>query len=208
MIDRLVSSATTREGGVTMKSFIAGLIVGIILVPVAFYFYMRSGLAPVATDAPPMPMEKFFAKTALHAKLKESMPRTVPVPADDTTFLAGAQVYTHNCARCHGRIGAPEWPGAKGMFPHPPQLLESGHMVTDDPPGVTFWKAQNGIRLSGMPAFRGTLSTTQLWQVSLMLANADKLPDAVRQVLTVPPPAPPKPAKRGAKGAPASRTKN
>jgi thiosulfate dehydrogenase len=34
----------------------------------------------------------------------------------------------------------------------------------------------NGIRLSGMPAYNGSLSDTQLWQVSLMLAKADKLP--------------------------------
>jgi thiosulfate dehydrogenase len=168
-----------------MKTFIVGLIIGILLPPVGFYLYMISGKAPVATNEPPMPMEKFFAKTALHAKLKEAMPRTVPMAANEAAFLAGAEVYKNSCSACHGMIGR-DAPVSEGMFPHPPQLLEPHHRVTDDPPGETFWKVQNGIRLSGMPAFRGSLSTAQIWQVSLMLANADKLSPSVTQQLTVP----------------------
>jgi hypothetical protein len=34
-----------------------------------------------------------------------------------------------------------------------------------------------------MPGFSQSLSETQMWQVSLLLANADKLPDAAKQVL-------------------------
>jgi thiosulfate dehydrogenase len=174
-----------------MKAFIVGLIIGILLVPVGFYFYARSGDAPIATAAPSLPFERYFAKTALHAKLQKAMPRTVPVAANAATFEAGASVYMHNCAMCHGTLGAGEPSASKGMFPHPPQLLEGIEMVTDDPPGATFWKVQNGIRLSGMPAFRETLSAQQIWQVSVMLANANKLPLPVLQTLSnVPAPAP------------------
>jgi mono/diheme cytochrome c family protein len=58
--------------------------------------------------------------------------------------------------------------------------------VTDDPAGETYWKAANGIRLTGMPGYRGTLTDTQLWQVSLMLANADKLPASVKAAVAAP----------------------
>ena len=56
--------------------------------------------------------------------------------------------------------------------------------VTDDPPAETFWKVANGIRLTGMPGFKQSLSETQMWQISLMLANADKLPRSVTALLT------------------------
>jgi len=56
--------------------------------------------------------------------------------------------------------------------------------VTDDEPGETYWKVANGIRLTGMPAFKQSLSDTQMWQVSLLLANANKIPDSVKQALT------------------------
>ena len=71
------------------------------------------------------------------------------------------------------------------MFPRPPELFK-GTGVTDDPAGETYWKVSNGIRLSGMPAYGNTLSKDQMWQVSLLLANADKLPPPVRDNLQKP----------------------
>ena len=167
-----------------MKTFIVGLIVGVLLVPVAIYLYLQTGRAPVATSAPPLPLEEFFAATALHAALKKEAPKDVPLKADEATYTAGARVYRENCAMCHGLPNQPVPVPAKGMFPPPPQLFKTEEMVTDDPPGVTFWKAKNGIRLSGMPGFSASLSDKQLWQVSLLLANADKLPAATQRNLS------------------------
>ena len=61
------------------------------------------------------------------------------------------------------------------MYPKPPLLLE-GKGVTDDEPGESYWKIFNGFRLTGMPGFSKSLSETQMWQMSLLVANADKLP--------------------------------
>jgi hypothetical protein len=60
---------------------------------------------------------------------------------------------------------------------------------TDDPPQVSYWKVKNGIRLTGMPTFKGILDDTQMWQLALFVANADKLPDSAK-ILLVPEPAP------------------
>jgi hypothetical protein len=68
------------------------------------------------------------------------------------------------------------------MFPKPPQLFR-GKGVTDDPASETYWKAANGIRLSGMPSFKTKLSDTQLWQVSQLLAHANEIPESVKKVL-------------------------
>lgn len=174
-----------------MGKFIIGLIIGILLVPVGFYFYCVSGHAPVATSAAPMPLERFFAKTALHATLRRDAPKTHSTKATEGELMAGAHVYAHHCAVCHGLPDKPPTDVAKGMFPRPPQLLKPGEMVTDDPAGVTFWKAKNGIRLTGMPGFGGSLSESQMWNVSLMLANADKLPPDVRTFLESPGQMPP-----------------
>ena len=55
--------------------------------------------------------------------------------------------------------------------------------MTDDPPGESYWKIANGIRMTGMPAFDKSMNTTQMWQISLLIANADKLPDSVKSGL-------------------------
>jgi thiosulfate dehydrogenase len=176
---------------VLVKKFIVGLIVGIVLVPIALFLYFVSGRAPVAAIDAPLPLERLYAGAAIHARMSREMPQNVPLQVDTATYLAGADLYKHYCSGCHGLINRPESPVAKGMSPHPPQLLEPDAMVTDDPPGATFWKVKNGIRLSGMPSFQTALSEEQMWQVSVTLANADKLPDVVRQDLTFVPPAMP-----------------
>ena len=59
--------------------------------------------------------------------------------------------------------------------------------VSDDEPGETYWKVANGIRLTGMPAFNQVLTDTEMWQVTLLLKNADQqLPDPVTKILTTP----------------------
>jgi len=74
--------------------------------------------------------------------------------------------------------------------------------VSDDPPGETYWKVANGVRLTGMPAYKDVLTDTQMWQVSLLLANADKpLPPAAVAVLNgETAPAPPATTGQGSTG--------
>ena len=168
-----------------MKTFVLGVIVGMIVVPLFVYCYLVSGAAPAATSAPPMPFERRLAHKALNARIAKEMPSSVPIQADDANLVAGAQVYRHHCAICHGLPGQPEGGFAQGMFPHPPKLTE-GRGVTDDEPGETYWKVANGIRLSGMPSFHQSLSETEMWQVSLLVAHADKLPQAAKGILAAP----------------------
>ena len=168
-----------------MKKFFFGLILGLLIPAAIGYGYFRFGYAPVATSASPMPFEKAMARMALHARLaKEAPTKEAPVAADETNLAAGAAVYSENCAFCHGLPNQKPTMAAKGMFPLPPQLFEKDEMVTDDPAGVTYWKVSNGIRMTGMPGFGEMLTPTQMWQVSLLLAKADKLPPPVQGALT------------------------
>src|SRR6266498_616687 len=169
-----------------MKKFLLGLILGFLLVPSAVYFYFSSGRAPVATASEPMPFEKSLARMALHARMEKEMPNSVPVTADDAAYVGGIAVYKEHCAVCHGLPGQPQTAISSGMFPDPPKLME-GKGVTDDPPAETYWKVAGGIRMTGMPGFEKTLSTTQMWQVSLLCANADKLSPALKANLALAP---------------------
>ena len=127
---------------------------------------------------------------ALNARIAMEMPKTVPIPANEANFAAGAQIYREHCAVCHALPGQRETAIALGMYPKPPKLLE-GKGVTDDPAAESYWKVANGIRLTGMPGFRGALSETQVWQVSLLVAQADKLPKSVVDSLSAAPAASP-----------------
>jgi mono/diheme cytochrome c family protein len=177
-----------------VKAFILGIVIGVLLIFVGAWFYFSTGRAPVAAADPPMPFEKKLAKAAQHARIDRD-PHTdpAPVPATEATFLAGADIYKQNCAVCHGLPGESQSAIALGMFPKPPELFH-GTGVTDDPAWETYWKAKNGFRLTGMPGFKDHLNDTQLWQVSVLLANADKISPAVKAALTSPPAMPASPA--------------
>ena len=165
--------------------FIGGLILGLLIVPFGAYLYFTGGAAPVATTDSDMPFENYFAHKALNARIAKDMPKNVPIQPTETNYVAGAELYKQHCGVCHGLPLSPKTAIATGMYPRPPQLFQ-GKGVTDDEPGETYWKIFNGIRLTGMPGFSKTLSETQMWQMALLLANADKLPPAAKAALVAP----------------------
>jgi mono/diheme cytochrome c family protein len=170
-----------------MGKFILGVIIGIVLVPISVYYYFASGRVPVATSGAPLPFEHTLVHAAMKAAVREA-PQSPPLAPSEAIYLAGARVFRDNCAGCHGSPGHPSQFG-RSEYPQAPQLFEKDEMVTDDPPGATYWKVKNGIRLSGMPGFGRMLSDEQMWQVSLLLAHADKIPPAAAQELAAAPPA-------------------
>jgi len=177
-----------------MRLYLFGFISALALLIAGGSAIIGLGLVPVATSSPPLPFERFITGIALDARISREAPTSSPIKPSDDVYLAGAKVYENDCAVCHGLPGQEQTAIAKGEFPKPPKLLE-GKGVSDDPPGETYWKVANGIRLTGMPGFGGSLTTDQMWQVSLLLANCDKLPPTVLSDLqgaTLPPTAPAK----------------
>jgi thiosulfate dehydrogenase len=168
-----------------VKRFIIGLLLGFLVVPFGVYLYFASGSAPVATTDSDLPFETLLAHKALNARLAKDVPKNVPVQATEGNYLDGADLYKRHCAVCHGLPLTPKSSIAAGMYPRPPQLFE-GKGVTDDPPAETYWKIFNGLRLTGMPGFSKSLTENQMWQIAILLANADKLPASAKAALVAP----------------------
>jgi thiosulfate dehydrogenase len=155
------------------------------------YYYFASGMAPAAAGDPPMPFERKLANRSLDAHIEKANVPTPPVAANDESLIAGAKLYKDNCAVCHGLPDQTPPVIAGNMFPHA-TLMFKGKGVSDDPPQESYWKIVNGIRLTGMPAFKSQLNDTQMWQLALLVAGSDKLSDAVKkELLPEPPPAAP-----------------
>jgi mono/diheme cytochrome c family protein len=180
-----------------MGRIFLGIILGVLLVPIAVLSWFHFGQVPVAVADPPLPQERLITSVPLNARIDREIVKTPPIPADGPNLVAGAEVYRVQCATCHGYHGKSSLFGPH-MFPDAPALWEKHHNgevvgVSDDPPGETYWKVANGIRLSGMPSYKDVLTETEMWQVSLLLANADKpLPPAAVDILNgeaAPPPA-------------------
>ena len=180
--------AKGKGSGGGFGKVLLGFVLGVVLVVAGVAGYLRWGAPPVATADKPFPFEKAIVSVPLNARIARQIQQP-PFGIGEDVFEGGAKVYQEQCASCHGTPGH-DVPFAKHMYPAAPQLWKKhprGNVVgvSDDEPGETYWKVANGIRLTGMPAFNHVLSDTQMWQVSLLLKNADQqLPDPVMKILT------------------------
>jgi len=170
-----------------MKGFVLGVLVGAALLAGGVYFYFVSGMAPAAVADPPMMMERKMASKSLGAHIDKANVPAPPIQTSEDNYVAGAKLYKDNCAVCHGLPNQPPPAIAGNMFPDA-TLMFKGKGVSDDPAQESYWKIENGIRLTGMPSFKPILNETQIWQLALFVANTDKLPDSAKNALAPPPP--------------------
>jgi thiosulfate dehydrogenase len=168
-----------------MDRIFFGFIVGLVCIPAALFVWLHQSPPPVAVSDRPLPFEAEVTDKFLQQRIQKELIQRPPIQPDELNLVAGARIYREHCAVCHGYHGKSAALG-ENMYPAAPPLWEKHPNgpavgVSDDLPGETYWKTANGIRLTGMPGFRTQLTDTELWQVTLLLANADKPlpPDAL-----------------------------
>jgi len=106
-----------------MGRILLGILLGILLVPVAVLGWLKFGNVPVAVADPPLPQERLLTGIPLNERIDREMVKTPPIKADEDNLVAGAEVYADQCALCHGFHGKPSGLGSR-MFPSAPPLWE------------------------------------------------------------------------------------
>jgi len=179
--------AKKSGGGGGFGKLLLGFLLGVVAVAAGAFAYLKIGNLPVAVTDAAFPFEKELVKVPMRSRIEREQ-KEPPFGTSEDVFEGGAKIYRMQCANCHGTPGH-DVGYAKNMYPTAPQLWKKhprGNVVgvSDDEAGETYWKVANGIRLTGMPAFNKVLSDTEMWQVSLLLKNADKeMPDPVMKIL-------------------------
>ncbi len=182
--------AKAERDGTGVGKFLLGFVFAFVTLFLGAFMYLKYGNPPVAAADPAFPMEAQIVHVPLGARVAREL-KPAPFAASEEGLQAGAHVYKSECAACHGTPGQ-DVAYAKWMYPQAPQLWKKhGNSdvvgVSDDEVGETYWKVDNGIRLTGMPAYQHILSEEQMWQVSLLLKNADKALSPVVMAILVNP---------------------
>jgi mono/diheme cytochrome c family protein len=163
-----------------LKGILTGIALTLAALLLGAYVFLSRGWMPANADGQPPALEKWAARMSLHATLaREALKTPNPLPVDDKNLIAGIKLYAANCAVCHGAADGAASNIAKGLYQHAPQLAKHG--VTDDEEGETYWKIHHGIRLTGMPAYVSTLTTDQIWQITMFLKHMDELSPAAEK---------------------------
>lgn len=152
-----------------MKTLIA-FIIGLIAFPVIFGLVGIAGWLPSNSTSEPPKWESSIGMRALDASLeKRSEGLKNPIAANNSAaFAAGGKIYRDNCAGCHGDAKGPSSWGAKGLYPRAPQFFQEG---TDVGPEEAYAAVRDGVRYSGMGAWRDQLNDGEMWQVANFVAN-------------------------------------
>lgn len=107
-----------------------------------------------------------FVHTLLERSLQQSVrfhARNVVAPPAPVGALArGGAIFRQHCEQCHGGPGVAMGVIGRSMQPVPGPLVDAGRRWKAR---EMYWITANGIKMSGMPAWRFHLSEQDIWDV-------------------------------------------
>jgi mono/diheme cytochrome c family protein len=92
-----------------------------------------------------------------------------PLPETDEVVSQGQEVFLGSCAQCHGADARGDSSLGRNMDP-PAMDLTSAH-VQHWSDAELFWIIQNGVRLTGMPSWKSSISDTDTWKLARFVHN-------------------------------------
>ena len=136
-----------------MKAFIRAFVALIVLVAVlggiVAYTVARRGLS---TRSEPSSVEELLARTMRRFATPSNVrSMTNPVQPTAEVLEEGLQHFADHCASCHANNGSGDTEIGRSLYPRAPDMREAPTQELSD--GELFSIIENGIRLTGMPAW-------------------------------------------------------
>lgn len=131
------------------------------LVLAAAGLLLRGG---VSARAEPSRLEAMIARTFRHWAIPRSArARPNPVPATTESLAYARAHFADHCAICHDNDGAGSSQIGRGLYPRAPDMRLPATQDLSD--GEIFWIIENGVRLTGMPAWSNPGSADDSWKL-------------------------------------------
>ena len=136
--------------------------------------YVKLGVFNVAASHPHSQIVEWLTHDTMINSVKRRS-GDVPLPAIVSVAQAkrGFCEYEAHCVACHGgpAVAREQW--VNGMNPAPPYLLDATRQWK---PRELDWIVRNGIKMTGMPAWRETLSDQQIGDIVAYLEAMPQMP--------------------------------
>ena len=132
--------------------FLLAIVVVLGLLAAAAISILHDGLSARAT---PSALETAIARSARKMAAPSAARSAKNLIADSPEVEREARLhFADHCATCHGNDGGGDTLIGHGLYPKPPDLRAAETQKLSD--GELFWIIENGVRLTGMPAFGGS----------------------------------------------------
>jgi mono/diheme cytochrome c family protein len=153
---------------------IGAMIAILVLVPLGTVAFVKSGLFNVGASHPHTKFTEWIThETMIHSVRRHSAGIVPPAYISAAQVVRGFCTYETHCVACHGAAGIAREQWVSGFEPQPPYLVDATSNWT---PSQLFWIAKNGIKMTGMPSWRETLSDPQIWEVVGFLEASRSMP--------------------------------
>jgi mono/diheme cytochrome c family protein len=154
---------------------ILGVVLLVLVVSVFFFgwFEIRHGFS---ARGEPSSIERFLATTARKLALPSSYRRLRnSLPASAENIQTGMEHFADHCATCHGNDGGGDTTFGKGLYPKPPDMRKPETQNKSD--GELYYDIENGVALSGMPAFGDGSGTGDVdtWKLVVFIRHLPQL---------------------------------
>jgi len=182
---------------------IATLVLAGVIALVAGLWLIRAGIS-----AKPTPGE--FETTLARRARTLAIPRSArdmrnPVPLTPQVLAEGREHFADHCAICHGNDGSGDTEVGRGLYPRPPDMRQPATQSLPD--GELFYIIENGVRLTGMPAWASHEGTDENWHLVHFIRHLPRLiPAELEEMKTLNPKAPDERREEEQRRSPASGT--
>ncbi len=119
---------------------------------------------------PPGKVETYVVTAAKHHLFVGNKSEKNPLPSTPETLADGKEAFSHYCVACHGNDGQNTGvPFTDHISPPIPSLASVEVQRYTD--GQLKWILDYGLKPSGMPGSKGTLSDDELWSIVVFLRH-------------------------------------
>jgi mono/diheme cytochrome c family protein len=146
-----------------MRQFLFGVVAAFAAMGLGALVVIDTGLFDATAETP----HSFPVAWATHMAMIRSVQlraRAIRTPGPFTAdqVAAGARRYAQDCALCHGAPAVDRQPWIRGMNPTPPYLLDAARRWSAP---QLYWIIARGVKMTGMPAWDETRSSTDIWLI-------------------------------------------
>ena len=164
-----------------MKAFLIVVVAVFFLGVAGAGLFVWSGVYDIGATEPHWTVTEWFIGEARDRSIAaHSSDLRLPSPEGQRHVGAGISHYDGMCRFCHGAPGLAPYEFAKGLYPFPPPLM-SEH-VQERADAELYWIVENGLKMTGMPAFGPTHKKVDLLGI---LALVRLLPDLSPQAYAI-----------------------
>jgi mono/diheme cytochrome c family protein len=145
----------------------------VLLVVVFTVTYVRLKGGALSADDEPGRLERTVAARLVRLSIPADANRQTSPLAHEDHWRDAAEHYMDHCAVCHGREGRGHTEIGDNMYPKVPDFADPGIQQMSD--GALFHVIQNGVRWTGMPAWKSEHTPDDTWALVGFIRHVPRL---------------------------------